>query len=190
LTNVALALKKDPSISNNIRLVWLGSNYPEPGEYNLENDIPAMNYLLKSNIHFEMVTVRYGKPTGTDAVRVTKEEATRIMAGLGPQITEPVTGRHGGVFYNFGDYSVNLFKHIQYYGNPPSRALFDMAAVAIVKNPEWASSHSISCPLMVNKQWVEQPNNTRNIIIWENFDREKVFSDFYFTLKNYVLVDR
>ena len=40
LTNVALALKKDPTISKNIRLVWLGSNYPEPGEYNQVNDEP------------------------------------------------------------------------------------------------------------------------------------------------------
>src|SRR5690606_4431709 len=33
LTNVALALRKDPSIAQRIHLVWLGSNYPEPGEY-------------------------------------------------------------------------------------------------------------------------------------------------------------
>ena len=74
LTNVALALEKEPSISKNIRLVWLGANYPEPGEYNLDNDIPSMNYLLESDIPFEMVTVRYGKPSGTDAVRVLESE--------------------------------------------------------------------------------------------------------------------
>lgn len=144
LTNIALALKKEPSISENIRLVWLGSNYPEPGEYNLENDIPAMNYLLESDIHFEMVMVRYGKSSGTDAVRITKEEAMKKMPGLGPQLTKAVSGRHGGDFYNFGDYSVSLFKHIDYHGEPPSRALFDMAAVAIVKNPDWAKPSSIS----------------------------------------------
>lgn len=53
LTNLALALKKDPSIANNIRLVWLGANYPDPGEYNLEDDIPSMNYVLETNIEFE-----------------------------------------------------------------------------------------------------------------------------------------
>jgi hypothetical protein len=183
LTNVALALEKDPAIYKNIRLVWLGSNYPEPGEYNLENDIPAMNYLLESSIHFEMVMVRYEKPSGTDAVRITKEEALTKMAGLGPQITEPVTGRHGGTFYNFGDYSVSLFKNIDYDGDPPSRALFDMAAVAIVKNPEWAEPSSIPCPRMVNEKWIEQPDNTRKIIMWENFSKDEIISDFYISLK-------
>lgn len=60
LTNIALAMEKDPSIAKNIRLVWLGANYPDPGEYNLVDDIPAMNYLLNTNIEFDIVTVRYG----------------------------------------------------------------------------------------------------------------------------------
>jgi len=189
LTNVALALKKDPTISKNIRLVWLGSNYPEPGEYNLENDIPAMNYLLRSDLHFEIVTVRYGKTTGTDAVRVTKEDSKK-MAGLGPQISEAVIGRHGGEYKNFGDYSVDLFNNINYHGDPPSRALFDMAAVAIVKNPDWAESRHVSSSKMVNKKWIEQPNNPRKLIIWESFEVNKILSDFYCTMKNYVLVDQ
>ena len=74
LTNIALALKKDPSFAERTKIVWLGSNYPEPGEYNQDNDTIAMNYVLNSTIPFEMVTVRYGKPSGTDAVKVTKEE--------------------------------------------------------------------------------------------------------------------
>ena len=189
LTNVALAVKKEPSIINNIRLVWLGSNYPEPGEYNLENDIPSMNYLLQTKISFEIVTVRYGKPSGTDAVRVTQAEVPLKMAGLGPVIKQPVTGRHGGEFYNFGDYSVDLFKNAHFYGDPPSRALFDMAAVAVVKNAGWAVPDTIPCPVMIENKWKEQPGNIRKIIVWENFDAEKILSDFFSTMKNYVLAD-
>lgn len=188
LTNVALAVKKDSSIVNKIRLVWLGANYPEPGEYNLENDIPAMNFLLKTDLHFEMVTVRYGKTTGTDAVRMNKMEVKK-MAGLGPHIQDPVEGRHGGKYNNFGDYAINLFENIKYYGDPMSRALFDMAAVAIIKNPSWAKSSSIPAPKMVNKEWVDQPSNKREIMIWENFRAEIIMKDFYNTLKNYVLVN-
>src|SRR5690606_21978650 len=46
LTNIALALEKAPDIAPRVRIVWLGSNYPEPGEYNQENDEPALAYLL------------------------------------------------------------------------------------------------------------------------------------------------
>ncbi|MGB5428609.1 nucleoside hydrolase, partial [Eudoraea sp.] len=115
LTNIALALKKDPSFAERTKIVWLGSNYPEPGEYNQDNDTIAMNYVLNSNIPFEMVTVRYGKPSGTDAVKVTKEEINQEMPGLGPTAKEPITGRHGGQFSTFGDYSVSLFEYIDYH---------------------------------------------------------------------------
>lgn len=179
LTNVALAVRHAPEIAGKIRLVWLGSNYPEPGEYNLENDIPAMNYLLDTEVEFEMVTVRYGKDSGTDAVRVTKEEINQMMPGKGPIATAPVTGRHGGSFMNFGDYSVDLFDHIDYYGDPPSRALFDMAAVAIVKNPTWAQTREMPAPIMEGKMWVDRPDNSRVITLWEYFDSEAIKNDFY-----------
>jgi purine nucleosidase len=107
LTNVALALKKDPSIEESMKVVWLGSNYPEPGEYNQDNDTASVNFVLKTNVEFEMVTVRYGKPSGTAAVSATQEEINKKMPGKGPQIVVPVTGRHGGEFKTFGDYSVN-----------------------------------------------------------------------------------
>lgn len=179
LSTVALAVAKDPSIAKQIRLVWLGSNYPEPGEHNQNNDTVAMNHLLNSDIDFEMVTVRYGKPSGTSAVVITQQDVNKLMPGLGPRISTPVTGRHGGEFYCFGDYSVNLFEHIDYHGDPPARALFDMAAVAIVKNPTWAEHRSIPAPIFINNQWVDRPKNSRLITVWENFNRKVIVEDFF-----------
>ncbi len=105
------------------------------------------------------------------------------MPGLGPEASEPVTGRHGGSFTNFGDYSVNLFEHINYHDESQSRALFDMAAVAIVKDPSWASSVEIPCPVYIDNQWMEQPGNERKIMVWENFNRNEIIADFYATLE-------
>jgi len=189
LTNVALAVKKDPAIASAIRIVWLGSNYPEPGEYNQENDTSALNYLLKSPCPFEMVTVRYGTDSGTDAVRATKDEISRKMPGMGPRVEAPVEGRHGPAFQNFGDYSVNLFEHIDYHGDPPSRALFDMAAVAIVKNPSWARRSEVACPVLIDNQWRDIPDNSRKITIWENFDSKRIMDDFYESMEHFVLAD-
>ncbi len=189
LTNVALALKKDPSLAGKVRVVWLGSNYPEPGEYNQDNDTVAMNYVLDSQVPFEMVTVRYGKPSGTDVVRASLQEVNQRMPGKGPKVSPAVMGRHKEAFTSFGDYSVNLFSHIELHGNPPSRALFDMAAVAIVKNPSWASARQIPSPVLVKNQWVERPQNPRKITVWENFDRDKIMNDFYRSMENYRLID-
>ncbi|HEX9483266.1 MAG TPA: nucleoside hydrolase, partial [Gemmatimonadaceae bacterium] len=171
LTNIALALRKDPSIASNVRIVWLGSNYPAPGEYNQENDEAALQYILDTPAPFEIALVRYGMASGTAAVRVTRKEIRARMPGKGPRIQEPVIGRNGGRFNTFGDYSVDLFEHIVLDGNPPSRALFDMAAVAIVKNSAWAHAVRIPAPRLVEGKWVERPDNPRTIILWENFDR-------------------
>lgn len=182
LTNVALALRKDPGIAGKIRLVWLGSNYPQPGEYNLENDTRALQFLLEQPITLEAVTVRYGEPNGTDAVRVTKEVIHQRMQGKGPRADQPVTGRHGGEFDRFGDYSISLFDHINYYGDPPARALFDMAAVAIVKNPEWGTRKHIPLPMFRDDKWIDQPDNQRDMIVWENFDVNGILDDFFETM--------
>jgi purine nucleosidase len=189
LTNIALALEKDPGIAEKMRVVWLGSNYPKPGEYNQDNDTVSMNFVLNTKVPFEMVTVRYGEPTGTDAVKVTQAEINNKMPGMGPQIEVPIIGRHGGEYFNFGDYAVSLFEHIDYHGDPPSRALFDMVAAAVLKNPSWGENREIPAPILIDNQWVERPDNSRKIILWENFDRDAVMKDFYNSLENYQLVD-
>jgi purine nucleosidase len=179
LTNIALALKKDPSVTPKVRVVWLGSNYPEPGEYNQDNDEAALSYLLTTDVAFEVVLVRHGRPSGTDAVRVTREEIRTGMAARGPRTAEPVPGRNGGEFERFGDYSVDLFEHIEPYGTPPSRALYDVAAVAIVKEPSWASPRRIPAPELVEGEWVGRPDNPRWITIWEDFDRDRILQDLF-----------
>lgn len=184
LTNIALALLKEPAIASRVRIVWLGSNYPEPGEYNQDNDTAALNFILNQNVPFEVVTVRYGKPSGTSAVTATRNEIKQRMPGLGPQAVMSVTGRHGGSFSRFGDYSINLFEHIDTYDAAGTRALYDMAAVAIVKNPAWAQQRIVPAPILLQNKWQERPANRRSVVVWENFDKAAILADFYETMKN------
>ncbi|OLT63350.1 nucleoside hydrolase [Moorena bouillonii PNG] len=183
LTNIALALAIAPDIKSKVRIVWLGGNYPEKGEYNLNSDIPSMNYVLEQDVPFEMVTVRYHKPSGTDAVRVTPDQIHQKMKGLGPKVGS-VKGRHGGSFTRFGDYSISLFEHIDLFGDPPSRALFDMVAVAILKNSSWGEALEIPKPTMINGEWTESSEYSQKIIIWENFNKKAILNDFFHTMKN------
>jgi purine nucleosidase len=203
LTNIALALAKDPSIAPKVRVVWVGANYPEHrGDYNQNNDPNAMNYLLDLDVPFEIALVRGGQPSGTAAVRAPLHEILERMRGRGPRV-DPVQGRHGGEFTTFGDYGINLFENIpRLHGDPPGRAMFDLAGVAIVKNPAWASSFTIPAPTWRNRvaadvdsrtlhviggEWIERPDNPRMITLWENFDRNAIMGDFYDRLDNYVL---
>jgi purine nucleosidase len=187
LTNIALALEKAPEIADKVRIVWLGSNYPKPGEYNLENDTTAVNPVIAAGAPFEMVLVRYEEPSGTAAVAVTREIIKEKMPGKGVKAAAPVIGRHGGTFTTFGDYAVNLFEHAEMHGTPPARALFDMAAIAVIKNPDWADKVAIPAPRLSGASWVSSPDSTRTIWIWENFKKEEILKDFFESIENPVV---
>ena len=183
LTNIALVALKAPEVLPNIRLVWLGSHYPLPGEYNLKDDIPSMNYLLDTDVRMEIVTVRLPNSNGSGSVTVSRDFVRKNFAGKGPRITrmkDLVEGRHGGLFACFGDYAVSLFNYIKL--RQGVRALYDLCAVAIVKNPGWARTVEIPAPTMIDGNWVERPENPRKILIWEDFDRDGIVGDFVATL--------
>ena len=181
LTNIALALFKAPEIIPNLRVVWLGSNYPGGGEHNLICDIPSMNYVIESGVQFEMLVCRYGEPTGTSAVRVSIDRVRSEFAGKGPEAATPVTGRNGGEFTCFGDYSVDLFEHI-HLNEDGTRSLFDLVTLAVVKNPEWGKATVIPAPIFDGTNWVERPDNQHYITIWTDFAREEIISDFISSL--------
>jgi len=188
LTNIALALLKEPVIAANLRVVWLGSNYPFPGEYNLANDTFAVNAVLQSDVEFEIVTVREGKSTGTANVVVYTEDIKDKLSGKGPQLINPVKGRNGKLFSNFGDYSVSLFELFPGAGSPPGRSFFDVAAVATLKKPRWAEKVEISAPrLSEDRKWTEQPDNPRKIVYWENFEKDYIKQDFFTSMEEFVL---
>jgi inosine-uridine nucleoside N-ribohydrolase len=186
LTNVALALEKDPSIASEIRVVWLGSNFPQEGEYNLKNDPSAVNPVIESGVPFEIAVVRYGRSTGTFAVQTFQPEIQELMPGLGPTVNEPVTGRHGNAHTTFGDYSVALFDHVDDY----ARALYDVAAVAVVKNPDWGTRRNVGTYRLNDGTWVEAEGEN-DLVIWELFHTSKIVQDFFDTLRTPVpAVDR
>lgn len=187
LTNIALALLKDPSIAPNIRVVWLGSHWPQSGEYNLVNDVTAVNPILDMpEVEFEICPVRPRDSIGTAAVTVHIDDIRQKLPGQGPQVAPPVPGRSGGVFTNFGDYSVDLFNHM---GNSV-RALFDVAAVAIVKNPSWAEKRVVGAPRLNGESWKERHDNPRKITFWENFNRDAIIGDFFETMHSPVTTGR
>lgn len=76
------------------------------------------------------------------------------------------------------------------WGDPQGRALFDIAAVAILKNPQWGENYKHPAPTFVDGQWVERPDNTRKITVWEWFDIYAIPADFFETMNEYVIAEK
>lgn len=180
LTNIALALEKAPDIAGKVKVVWLGSNWPGEGEYNLDNDPHALIPLLRMNeLEFEILTVRYGDPSGTWAVNLSVEEVRKIMKGLGPRV-EPVEGRHGGLFDCFGDYSVELYEKI----GDDIRPIYDVCTLVLLKYPEYAGKLAAKGISFNGISWAEDGSQERTIIFRENFNKEKIIKEFIGTMRN------
>ena len=56
-----------------------------------------------------------------------------------------------------------------------------------MKNGAWATPVEMPAPKLVGEGWEDRPDNTHNIVIWENFDRDLIMQDFYDRMENYVL---
>lgn len=67
---IDLELQKSPIIAGKIRIVWLGSNFPDPGEYNLLNDIPALLSVLQGDMELEIIPVRSNQLSETSDAEV------------------------------------------------------------------------------------------------------------------------
>jgi inosine-uridine nucleoside N-ribohydrolase len=174
LTNIALALKKDPSIVSKVKVVWLGSNWPGQGEYNMDNDTSAVNPVIESGVEMWVCTV-YG---GTMEVRSTKTEIRQRLSGSGKQV-DPVEGRHGGSFDRLGDYLLNLWENV----DEESRSLFDMAAVATVKNSGWAEPTVAYGPRLINGEWTSDITAKDSVFFFRNYDVDAVMTDFWKTME-------
>jgi hypothetical protein len=42
-------------------------------------------------------------------------------------------------------------------------------------------------PQLVGEGWKDQPGNPRNVILWENFDKDSIMADFYRTMEFYTI---
>lgn len=89
LTNVALAILKDPTIIPYIRVVWLNTNWSGQtfadgarGGYNMESDVSSINPVVDSKVRLEV-------HVGTDEVIATMNEIKQKMPGMGPHVSPP-----------------------------------------------------------------------------------------------------
>ena len=173
ITNIALALKKDPSIIPKVKIVWLGTNWPGPGEYNMENDTAAVNPVIESGVEMWICTVA----GGTAEVRTTITEITNRLQGKGIKV-DPVEGRHGGSFDRLGDYLVNLWENVR----EETRSLYDMANVATIKNPEWAEPTVVYGPRLIDGEWKTDVSAKDSVIFFRNYNVTAVINDFWETM--------
>jgi purine nucleosidase len=200
LSNVALALLKDPTIAPKIEIWWLGTEWPQNHACNNHaGDLDAVDAILANpeNVPFHIIPWPH--------LGVTFIEIRDRMTGRGPQVSPAVPGLRGEGpdFTCFGDYSVYLFdRFVGARQKERGRSLLDVLGVAAVKsNVGKFTPYEMGAPSFVVEEesetgsqahrypgtWVENDDNPRRVTMWRHPNRDAVYNDFFHTMDNYVL---
>lgn len=138
ITNVASAMMKKKEIAKHMTIVWIGGqghaySTPEVREFNVGNDVEAINYVLNSGVNFwQIPNDVYGK------MRISLAEIERRIAPCGE------IGRH--LFENMETY--NHSEHAGWTAGE-SWTLGDSPAVGVVLDPDCGFYHETEAPIIM-----------------------------------------
>ena len=168
ITNVANAILLDPSIINNIVVVWLGGNghnWPNQREFNYFQDLHASRTIFDSGVPF---------------VQLPCTPVVTHLATTVPEMEAYVGGR-GAI----GDYLLEIFKDYHQDHFAWSKVLWDMSAIAYVIDPGWTPSDLVHSPIVTN-EYTYSFSDSRHFIRVVNFvKRDPIFRDFFQKLEEF-----
>ncbi len=168
ITNIANAILMDPSIIQNIVVVWLGGNghhWPHQREFNYFQDLHASRTIFDCGVPF---------------VQVPCTPIVTHLATTVPEMEANIAGK-GAI----GDYLFAIFKdyHKDHFGW--SKVLWDMSAVAFLINPGWTPSNLVHSPI-VTDQFTLSFDDSRHFIRYiYHINRDPIFRDFFKKIDNY-----
>ena len=162
ITNVSNAILIDPTIIQNIVVVWLGGNghnWPHQREFNFRQDLNASRIIFDSGVPFVQLPCT---PVVTHFT-TTVPEMERYVGGKG----------------EIGDYLLKIFKEYRKDHFGWSKVLWDMTAIAWVINDKWLPSDLVHSPI-VTDNYTFSVDRSRHLIRSVNFiHRDPIFRDFF-----------
>ena len=162
ITNIALAIKKEPKIVNKIEIVWLGGNelgYEDNLEYNFRQDVEAVKIVFESNVKLTILPCK----------KIVSE--LRIDINTLKKYLENKS--------ELCNYLIERFYNDGYHGVQESRVIWDISVIAYMINKNWFETEQISCPNIRKDTSYEVTDNRHNITFVTKLDRNKIYEDLF-----------
>lgn len=162
ITNVALAIKKEPKIIDKIEIIWLGGNelgYKDNLEYNFRQDIQAVQEVFESKVKLTVLPCK-------NVVSELRIDINTLKNNLGNKS-------------ELCDYLLSRFYNDGYHGIQESRVIWDIAVIAYMINKNWFETKEISCPNIREDSSYETTDNRHTIIFTTKLDRDKIYNNLF-----------
>ena len=162
ITNVALAIKKEPKIINKIEVVWLGGHSLLQNnnlEFNFRQDVNAVKIVFDSKVKLTIIPCK----NVASNLRTSVYELNHYLKDK-DELCNYLIDR----FYNDG-----------YHGIQERRVIWDISVIAYMINKEWFTSEYISCPNIKKDTSYELTTNNHKITMVNYIDVNKVYNDLF-----------
>ena len=162
ITNIALAIKKEPKILEKIEVIWLGGHsllQDNNLEFNFKQDIEAVKIVFESKVKLTIIPCK------------------NVASNLRTSIYE--------LNYYLKDkselcnYLIDRFYNDGYHGQQERRVIWDISVVAYMVNEKWFTSKDISCPNVNDDTSYEFTNDKHKITMVSYIDVDKVYNDLF-----------
>ncbi len=161
ITNVALAIKKEPKIIDRINVIWLGGH----------------SLLYNSNIETNFKDVEAVKTIFNSKVNLTVIPAYNVASNLRTSIYE--LNHYLKDKSELCNYLIERFYNDGYHGIQERRVIWDISVIAYMINKNWFSSKEISCPNIKDDTSYELTNSNHKITMINYMDVDKIFNDLF-----------
>ena len=146
ITNIAIAILKEPKIIDRIEIIWLGRNsllQNKNDEFNFRQDIKAVKTIFESNAKLTIIPC--------------KNVASNLITSI-YELEHFLKGKN-----ELCDYLCQRFYNDGVHGIQERRVIWDISVIAYMLNKSWFMSEEISCPRIREDSSYELTNNNHKI---------------------------
>ena len=162
ITNVALAIKKEPKIIDKIEVVWLGGHSflsKDNKEFNFRQDVQAVRTVFESKVKLAIIPCK----NVASNLRTSIYELEHFLKGKS-ELCDYLCQR----FYNDG-----------IHGIQERRVIWDISVIAYMINKEWFETKEISCPNINDDTSYELMTNNHKITVVNYLNVDKIYKDLF-----------
>lgn len=162
ITNVALAIKKEPEIVNKIEVIWLGGHsilQENNKEFNFGQDIEAARIVFTSKVKLTLIPC--------------KNVASNLITSI-YELNYYLKDKS-----DLANYLLDKFVKDDYHGKKERRVLWDISVVAYIINKQWFNTKEISCPKINDDLSYELTTNQHEIVVVNDIDVDSVYKDLF-----------
>ena len=161
ITNVALAIKKEPKIINRIEVVWLGGH----------------SFLQGNNIETNFKDRTAVKTVFDSKVKLTVIPAKSVSSNLRTSIYELEHFLKGKS--ELCDYLCQRFYNDGYHGTQERRVIWDISVIAYLIEKRWFEVKEVSCPNIKEDSSYEMTENRHKITMVNYLNVDKIYADLF-----------